>query len=790
MPATLRELVLGKPLATHRLEDETLPKAVALPVFSSDALSSVAYATQEMMIALAVAGAVWFQVSIWLALAIFTLLIIVTASYNQTIAAYPKGGGAYNVASDNIGVIAAQVAAVSLMTDYIMTVAVSVAAGIDAILSAMMTVEPAFNTLAVRLGLCIVALWFIVLMNLRGVRESGRFFALPVYIFIFSILSLIGAGLWELYFGGGFAHLSLAPTSHLKQSTETLAFIGVVSLILHSFANGCTALTGLEAISNSTAAFKAPKSHNAQVTMWWLAAFLGSMLIGVTWLAQRLAAKGHIVPSATGETVISQIAHATVGHSWFYWCIQISTFAVLVLAANTSFTGFPRLGAMVAADRYLPRQFMTLGDKLVFSNGIIILGVITSVILLAFKGNTDHLIPLYAIGVYTAFTLSQYGMVNRWKTLKTKGWRVRAAMNGIGAAITGFVAINFAVVKFREGAWVVLILIPSFTYLLHRIGKHYAFVASRLSLEKYAAPEDTRTHIALVPAHELNNSVMGAIEYARTITAQRGGTVEALQWTDRGDETAPLTVEGAATFIDRTSPNWRSAIVNRIRTLRDEQNVLVSLVLPEELPLGGLAWPLRRKTELLVKLALLNERGVVVCDTRRYRIAPGLDPAVTRTRGPIPHTAVVLIPSVHRGTMEGLNYARRISREVQALHIELVAEDTEPLRQKWEKVAPDVPLLIMESPYRQLQGPLIRYIRALRVHKPGCIITVVVPEFVAPKWWDKLLHNHAGLLVKLALRSESGIVVSNPRYFLDTPAARQPTTSPPGGSTGAATAPS
>jgi amino acid transporter len=717
MVVNLRRMLLGKPLATHALEHETLGKILALPIFSSDALSSVAYATQEMMIALTVVGAVAFKLCIWEASAIVLLLVVLTASYNQTIFAYPQGGGAYNVAHDNLGILPAQIAAVSLMTDYILTVAVSAASGIDAIVSAAPVLQK-FDVV-----LCVLAVWFIAVMNQRGVTESARAFAMPVYIFIGSMLTLIVLGLWQMGTVGHFASANRVVTpDNLKTLYHREGQIGLF-LILHSFASGCTALTGLEAISNSTGAFRAPKSRNAAVTMWWLAFFLGTMLLGITWLAQHVP---YIVPTDSGETVISQVAHVILGYnSWFYWCVQISTFAVLILAANTSFTGFPRLGAMVAADGFLPRQLLGLGDRLVFSNGITILALVASVLLVIFRGSVDRLIPLYAIGVYMAFTLSQSGMVVRWCRLKTSGWRLRASMNFIGAAITAVVAVVFGVVKFTSGAWVVLILIPTFTLLLHRIGKHYAFVRSRLRIEGPLPREAVRKHIALVPAPDLSEAVLSAIEYARIITPN----VVLLQW-QHGSKASPgvaLDDLGMAFRLDHQSLSWVAAIVKEVRHIRDEEDALVTLVLPENIPGAG-SWGrlLGGTNDLVLKIALLNEHRVVVSDTRRFLHAPGLSPQHgLGTMSKLPHTALVLVPSVHRGTLEAVAYARRISKDVRALSIEVNATTTPRLRQQWNDFVPDVPLMVMESPYRQLRDPLIRYIRALRVHKPGSIITVV-----------------------------------------------------------------
>ena len=415
----IKRAVLGRPLATAQEMEERLPKKFALPVFASDAISSTAYATEEILLALILAGVAAVTLSIYVAIAVVVLLVFVALSYQQTIHAYPNGGGSYVVSRENLGLWPGMVAAASLLVDYVMTVAVSVAAGVAAISAAF----PALDEY--RVVICVVLIVLVALANLRGVRESGRFFAIPTYAFVLLCGGLVVVGFVRWAMG------DLQPLAAVD-GEPTLQGVALLWVVLRAFAGGCSAMTGTEAISNAVPAFKPPESKNASFTLGVMAAILAFLLLGVTALGQVL----HVVPE-DATTVLGQIGHAVYGGGFFYYALQIATMAILILAANTSYTGFPRLASVLARDGLMPRQFMNRGDKLVFSNGIIGLTVAAIVVLVVFRADVHRLIPLYAVGVFTSFTLSQSGMVVRWFRLKDEGWRHRAAMNGFGALLTG-----------------------------------------------------------------------------------------------------------------------------------------------------------------------------------------------------------------------------------------------------------------------------------------------------------------------------------------------------------------
>ncbi|HWP77715.1 MAG TPA: APC family permease, partial [Methylomirabilota bacterium] len=461
----LKRLIVGAPMPLAQARHERLSKTVALAVFSSDAMSSVAYATEEILLILVLAGTAAAHLTVPIALAIAGLLVVVSVSYQQTIHAYPSGGGSYIVARANLGPTAGLVAAAALLIDYVLTVSVSVAAGVAALTSAV----PWLLTHRVLLG--VVFTGAIAYANLRGVRESGRVFAVPTYLFIVTFSVLVGTGLFRWLTG---TLPAAAAASETVAATQTLTWF----LVLRAFASGCTALTGVEAISNGVPAFKHPEARNAAITMGFMAAVLGTLFIGVSVLASALA----ITPLAD-ETVVSQVARRLFGDGFFYFLIQGSTTLILVLAANTSFADFPRLNSLLARDRYAPRQFRTLGDRLVFSNGILILAGLAAALIVVFGGDTHALIPLYAVGVFISFTLSQAGMVRHWLTDGGAGWRWRLGVNGVGALVTGAVTVVIAVTKFTHGAWIVVLLIPLLVLGFRAIYRHYDTVAHELSLE-------------------------------------------------------------------------------------------------------------------------------------------------------------------------------------------------------------------------------------------------------------------------------------------------------------------
>jgi amino acid transporter len=595
----LKRWLVGAPMPLAQARHERLHKRVALAVFSSDALSSVAYATEEILLILMLAGALATHLAVPIALSITALLIIVVISYQQTIHAYPSGGGSYIVARANLGTAPGLVAAAALLVDYVLTVAVSVAAGVAAITSAI----PELADFKVVIGVVFVAA--IALANIRGVRESGRIFAVPTYAFIASFGLLLAVGAWRLLTG------SLPPVAPpAMTAVEPLTWF----LILRAFSSGCTAMTGTEAISNGIPAFRSPESRNAAITLGWMAAILATLFVGLTVLASRLA----ILPSPT-ETVVSQIARGLIGGGFFYYVVQAATALILVLAANTSFADFPRLASLLARDRFVPRQFATLGERLVFSNGILVLAGFAGLLLILFGGDTHALIPLYAVGVFVSFTLSQSGMVRHWLQERSRGWRWRLAINGVGATATGIVAVVIAVTKFVHGAWIVVLVIPALVTAFVMMRRHYDEVAQDLSLEGMSSGPEFQ-HTVLVLVGDVHRGVVRAVQYARTLAPTatvRGVYVEVdpartsrieEKWAQWGLG-VPLVVLG--------SP-YRSLLrplldyVDKIHARGDDQ--MVTVVLPEFLPRRWWQHVLHNQTALLVKGALLFRENTVVAD--------------------------------------------------------------------------------------------------------------------------------------------------------------------------------
>jgi len=454
----MKRWLVGAPMPLAQARHERLSKPVALAVFASDPLSSVAYATEEILLVLALAGAAALSYSMPIGAAIAILIAIVITSYRQTIAAYPRGGGAYIVSKENLGIHAGLVAGASLLIDYVLTVAVSVAAGVAAITSAVPTLHP------YRVWMGVLAVVFIAVVNLRGIRESGKLFAAPTYLFVVSMLAMVVYGVAGTLLGV----VTAAPYVRHAPGVEG---VGVL-LLLRAFASGCTALTGVEAVSDGLPAFKPPEAHNARIVMLWLGIISITLFVGITYLAYTIG----IIPRE-GETVVSQLARTIFGSGVLYYEIQLATTLILLLAANTSFADFPRLAYFLARDRYIPRQFANQGDRLVFSNGILILSGFAALLLIVFQGETHALIPLYAVGVFISFTLSQSSMVRRWLTLKEDGWWWRVWISGTGAVVTGGVMVTIAATKFTHGAWIVIVLIPTLIFVFVLIHRHYDEVA-------------------------------------------------------------------------------------------------------------------------------------------------------------------------------------------------------------------------------------------------------------------------------------------------------------------------
>jgi amino acid transporter len=518
---TFRRILLGRRLASEESHETRISNPIALAVFSSDALSSVAYGTQEIMApltaAVAILGAGVLGWSWWVALGIVGLLLVLNVSYRQTIHAYPSGGGAYLVAKDNLGEAAAQTAGASLLIDYILTVAVSISAGVSAITSAFPGLEPH------RVFLAEGIIAFVALMNLRGVKESGLVFSFPTYGFVVCIVGLLAKGFWNVATGHEVAIAKVA-AAHLEGTSKLAA----LWLFARAYSAGCTALTGVEAISNGVTAFREPVAHNAAKTMTWMVAILGTMFLGITYLTNHYGLTYH--PDAP-ETLLSQLTRTILGgaeHGFpklVYLTTTGFTMAILALAANTAYADFPRLAALHARDGFLPRQFTSQGDRLVFSNGILILSLAAGILVFLFGAKEDHLLPLYAVGVFLGFTISQTGMVVRWRRLKGKGWQLKAVVNGLGAVTTLVVMLVIAVTRFAHGAWIVIVLVPIMVMTFFNIHRHYIRVKSILagSRADFIGPRRNRVVVLVSGIH---SGVVQSLNYAKLIAAH--GDVEAI----------------------------------------------------------------------------------------------------------------------------------------------------------------------------------------------------------------------------------------------------------------------
>jgi len=586
----IKHLLIGPPLPTQQLGERRLNKLRALAAFSPDALSSIAYANQEIYLGLVVAGSAGLALSLPIGLAIATLLVIVALSYFQTIHGYPSGGGSYIVARSNLGTLPGLIAATALLIDYVLTAAVSLTAGVAAIASAFPALWPH------RVLLAVVLLGIITVLNLRGLRETGTVMAVPVYLFLLTFFATLILGSLKLFAEGPGSLASAAPPP-----AQTLTAF----LVMHTFAAGCTALTGIEAISNGVPAFYPPEAKNAGRTLLVMAVLMGLLFVGSVGLTQTLA-----VVAAPEETILSALARSILGRGPAYLLVQVATMLILAVAANTSFGGFPRVAALLAADGFLPRQFTGLGDRLVFANGIFALSAATAFLIVVFGGDTHALVPLFAVGAFLAFTLSQTGMVIHWRREQGGHWRLKLLANGGGAVVTGVALTIIGVSKFAEGAWITFAVIPITVAIFLKIHAHYQEVRKELSLR-------------------------------------------------------------------------------------------------------------------------------------------GLPPSIK----PFPQPRIVVpISGVHRGMVDAIAFAQSVSKDVTAVYIEMEPGSGERIRETWKHWWPNVPLVILPSPYRSLVGPLLDFLdQTDREHNDGQIATVVLPEFVPAKWWHGLLHNQSGWLIKVAL---------------------------------------
>lgn len=605
MLTEIKRLLVGQPLSNEQLAHERISKRIALAVFSSDALSSVAYATEAILIALSIAGSSALELVTPLSIGVALLLITVGLSYRQTIMAYPQGGGTYIVSRENLGTTPSLVAASALLIDYVMTVAVSMSAAVAAITSAV----HGLGEHRVELALILIAL--LTIANLRGIKESGRIFALPTYLFIVSMFAMILTGLFKVAFGQ-VTQIPPPEVTHFPAQLQPVTLF----LLLSAYSRGCTALTGIEAISDGVQAFKKPESRNAATTLIVMATLLCTMFLGITVLADAY----HIIPdgSPEPETANSQLARAIFGgNTVMYFMVQIATMLILVLASNTAYADFPRLSYFLARDRFLPRQFAQRGDRLVFSNGVVALGFFAAVLVVAFGAREQDLLPLYTVGVFTSFTLSQFGMVQRWRKLKTPGWWRSALMNGVGASVTGTVLMVIAITRFWEGAWAVIVLIPILVILLLSIHRHYSSVAEQLSLVDAPPPTDVRRHTALVLISGIHRGVIPALEYARSLAPDN---VTAVYVDMDSESTARLQEKwehwGCGIPLVVLSSPYRSLLrplLQYIEELDKRYNDdVLTIVMPEFVPLRWWQHLLHNQTALLIKATLLFRMGKIV----------------------------------------------------------------------------------------------------------------------------------------------------------------------------------
>jgi amino acid transporter len=743
-----RRLLVGRPMRTGQMDETLLPKTLALPIFASDPLSSVAYATEEALVVLVgAAGLHAAHLAFPLSIAIAALLAIVVVSYRQTVRVYETSGGAYVVARENLGTLPSLVGAAALLTDYILTVAVSVAAGIFAIASFSPLV--ARHIVAISLA-CVV---LIAVANLRGVRESGILFAAPTYAFVTVIALLVGSGLVEI--ATGHARHAVAPHPLPLGTGAVTLFV-----LLRAFSSGSTALTGVEAIANGVNAFRRPHGKNAAATLAILGTIAITLFVGVSYLAVHL----HARPSSTAS-VVSQVARAVFPSGspggFLYYAVQGLTLLILVLAANTSFQGFPRLAALLARDGFFARQFVNLGDRLVFSNGILVLTGAAGGLLWVYSANVNSLIHLYVIGVFTAFTLSQAGMVRYWQRTRAEGWRHKAVINAVGAAATGLVTLIVIYTKFGEGAWLVTVAIPVIVVGMYGVRRHYTGVGRRLhagaeAVAKAATPHNT----TLVLAERLDESTDAAVWLAGRISPAGYRAVHVpMRATDPGIRPRWFQRYGGGPLLEEVNGagGLSTAVLDQIWRLPRSESEFVTVVVPELFERPSLLQQLKHPHDLALKFRLLTEPGVVVADM----------PVLRGPRERFPERLVtrVLVSGVNAATMRAVNYASTLETEdTRAINFAFSAEDAAEIRSEWSRHGPRVPLEVDEAPYRDIGAPLLRYLRGLTADEDTAVL-VLMPELVT-RGWRRLLHNQRALYIKRLLLFEHHVILASVPYQL------------------------
>jgi amino acid transporter len=749
--AAVKRIVLGRPRATRELGHQRLPRWMALPVFSSDPLSSVAYATQEMMLVLALAGAGALLLVGPLSLGIALLLAIVVVSYRQTIRAYPQGGGAYSVARDNLGETPSLVAASALLIDYTLTVAVSTAAGVAALIAAFPVLSPYRVVIAVGLVL------FVMLANLRGVREAGLLFAVPIYLFVVTMLTLVAVGVGRCVLDT----CPVAPSAGMAlEQVQGLTLF----LVLRAFAAGATALTGVEAISNGVTAFRFPQSRNAASTLGVMGAIAATLFLGISFLAVRTG----VVPVAGAElTVVAQIALAVFGEGFGFYLVQAVTVVILVLAANTSFADFPRLASILGRDRWLPRQFVARGDRLAFSNGIILLAMAAIALLIAYGASVTELVHLYVVGVFTAFTLSQAGMTRHWWRQRSPRWQRMLLLNGVGATTTAVVLVVVAVTKFAEGAWLVLLAVPALVLAMRGIHRHYRAVSLALSTH-VAEIETRRPHHSVILIDRVDESAARTLSYvlATTPTSVRAMAVP-ISGEDVGGRWAEMAPDVPLEVLQpASSPGVVRALSHAIRaeSERNGDEAFTNVVIAETLSRSWLEQLTEHRLALRLKRRLLTDGEVVVTNLT----SPVGGPGPYTIEEPAEHHVVVLVSAVNAATMRAIAYAQGLHpTSIRALSVNLDSDVSSRILTEWEDWEVETPLELVDSPYRSLTQTVRSYVRGFAPDGRHTVVTCVLPEFVLGRWYHQPLHNQTALLLKAGLLFERGVVTTSVPYHLE-----------------------
>ena len=750
----LKRILVGRAISTAKQEHQLLPKTIALPIFSSDAISSVAYATEEMMLVLSLAGVAAFSYMLPIAGAIALLLAIVVVSYQQTVRAYPHGGGSYVVAKENLGTVPGLIAAAALLIDYVLTVSVSITAGTYAVVSAAPSLDE--HRVLIASGFALL----ITMMNLRGVKEAGVVFAVPTYGFIVMVYVTIAIGFVRCLGG-----CPQAPTAGLD--LDVLHPIGLF-LLARAFSSGASALTGVEAISNGVSAFRRPQAKNAGITLFLMGGISVSMFLGITFLARGLGVR--VSEEVVTQSVLAQIGTTVYGGGWPFLVLQAFTTGILILAANTAFQDFPRLAAILANDRFLPSQFRNRGDRLVFSNGIVVLATLAVALIVVFDAQLTGLIQLYVVGVFTAFTLSQAGMVRHAARLREPNWRRGAVINAIGGVTTGVVLVTVTITKFAHGAWIVILAMPIFVACFRAIHGHYTRVERQLREEHLTGDRAAEnTFVLLVPDLEL--ATLSAIGYLRALRPAR---VRPLYLGD------PSTFAAAAAAWPERAPRFGDlellegghdrpvrALRAYLHDLPRAEESFVTVVVPEVVRPDAWLATLRGRAALRIKTALLFLPGVVVTDVpllpeeREQVLASAARPTE-------PGRSVVIVPisAAHDASVRAVTYAQTLNATTtDAYFFTTDPTEVEGLIAEWHARRMGVPLVLVEAPFRDFGEPLLAEIRR-ETARGDTAVTVVLPEFIPSHWWENALHNQTAFYIKRLLLREPHVVVTSVPYHL------------------------